>query len=166
MTSPEAGVLKSALLVLRESPAYSQRIVIVAGTQSPGNILWDVDPADPSGGSNLFTGSTDLAAPALNVATDDSAKAGGVVDVVYGDGTSMAAPMVAGLAGLILSIDPTLSPAQVKDYLVRGAQAPRQDSLTGGSTAPSPVSGAPGVYQMDMYGTLALLAKEHPGTPQ
>jgi len=52
----------------------------------------------------------------------------------YAQGTSMASPAVAGLAGLILSVQPNLSPAQVEDYLYKNAQdvgTPGWDELTG-----------------------------------
>lgn len=43
-------------------------------------------------------------------------------------GTSMAAPMVSGAAGLMLSLNPGLSPAQLKSCLVEGATTPIADA--------------------------------------
>jgi hypothetical protein len=153
-TTPQAGVLKAALFLLREEAAFQNRILVVAGTRR-GNVLWE--------DSNRITGITDIAAPAWDVAASDT-MVNGTVPVVYPYGTSMAAPMVAGVAGLLWSMDPTLTPAQVKDYILRGAQVPRNDSLTAGTVTPTPVQGQ-SFYQLDAYGALHLLSKERPGTP-
>jgi len=47
---------------------------------------------------------------------------GGLVYYAWMGGTSMAAPQVAGVAGLILSIHPDLMPAQVQHILQKGAK--------------------------------------------
>jgi hypothetical protein len=39
------------------------------------------------------------------------------------DGTSMAAPLISGIAGLLFSFDPNLTPAEVKQHIVQGAVA-------------------------------------------
>jgi hypothetical protein len=39
-----------------------------------------------------------------------------------GDGTSLAAPIVTGIAGLMLSIDPTLTAAELKELIIRGGE--------------------------------------------
>ncbi len=52
----------------------------------------------------------------------------------YMVGTSFAAPQVAGAVGLILSLSPSLTPAQVKDVLIRTVDdigAPGKDAQTG-----------------------------------
>jgi hypothetical protein len=45
------------------------------------------------------------------------------------DGTSMASPMVAGGVGLLRSFDPTLTVAQIKDFIIRGGDF-RQSYIT------------------------------------
>jgi serine protease len=52
-------------------------------------------------------------------------------------GTSFSAPLVAGVAALVLSLHPTLTPAQVKELLQRTARPfPAQGSIPASSTAP------------------------------
>ena len=105
-------------------------VVIAAGN------LGSSDPAFPAAGASeairvaatdaagtLFPwsdhgGWVDLAAPgnpSVLLAT------GGVSTAVLG--TSLSAPLVAGVAGLLLSWEPTLAPAAVKDALLRGGAA-------------------------------------------
>lgn len=48
------------------------------------------------------------------------------------DGTSMAAPHVAGVAALLLSANPTMTPAQVKQRLTSSAQPPKDTGLGAG----------------------------------
>lgn len=47
-------------------------------------------------------------------------------------GTSASAPMVTGVAGLIKAINPTLTPAQIKDILIRNADPIQTDKPIGG----------------------------------
>ena len=52
-------------------------------------------------------------------------------------GTSFSAPLVAGIAALALSLDPTLTPAQVKELLQRTARPfPTPGSIATSAAAP------------------------------
>lgn len=162
-----ATLLRGALLLLREDPRYRDRIVVVTGTYV-GNNFWDRWAANPALGSNFFTGVTDLAAPAQEVTVLDrwTGQTGAAVPTAVKTGTSLSAPLVAGVAGLLLAMDSTLTPAQLKDHIVRGARQPRLNRQTGVFGPPQPVSGAPEtVYQLDAYGALTLLASERSIVP-
>jgi hypothetical protein len=165
ITLPDAGLIRSALLSLRLMPQYRDRILVVIGT-IPGNSFWNTDAVNPLMGSNSFE-VADIGAPAANVGTIDTVRTGQPVGFYQESGTSLSAPMVAGAAALLLAMDSTLTPAQVKDYLIRGARVARDDSSSGNTIAASPVQGVPNasVYQLDLYGSLTLLSKERAGTP-
>jgi len=165
--NPRAAVIRAALLVLRSNPDYRDRIIVVAGT-IPGNRFWDSWPANPVYGSNFFTGHTGIAAPAQDVTVLDrwTGQTGTAVPLRVATGTSLAAPMVAGVAAQLLAMDSTLTAAEVKDYILRGAREPKGWSAPGVPIAATPVAGAPEtIYQLDAYGALSLLARERPSTP-
>jgi subtilisin family serine protease len=161
------GPLRAALLLLRADPKYRDRIIVAAGTED-GNRFWDTWTKNPKLGSSFFSNVTDIAAPALDVSVLGPwhGETGPSVPIAVETGTSLSAPLVAGVAAQLLAMDSTLTPAQVKDYILRGAQQKRVSSLTGDSVAPQPVSGAPEtIYQLDAYGALTLLSRERPGMP-
>jgi hypothetical protein len=161
------GPLRAALLLLREDPAYRDRIIVVAGTED-GNRFWDTWVDVPELGSNFFPNATDVAAPALEVSVLGPwhHESGPAVPVAVETGTSLSAPLVAGVAAQLLAMDSTLTPAEVKSYILRGASEQRPSSTTGGMVQPLPVQGAPEtIYQLDAYGALSLLSRERPGTP-
>lgn len=70
----------------------------------------------------------DVSAPGVNVLSTTW-----ISDTSYGDsgwsGTSMATPHVGGLAALMLEADPSLTPAQIKQFMMDNADAQYQESL-------------------------------------
>jgi subtilisin family serine protease len=74
--------------------------------------------------------SVDVAAPGVDIT---STTPGG--NYATEDGTSFSAPMVAGVAGLVKSLHPTLSPLQLRNAVLNSVNRPA--SLAGGWTATS-----------------------------
>ena len=88
----------------------------------------------------------DIFAPGARIASSSASSDTGAVIM---SGTSMAAPHVAGAAALVLGASPSLTPAQVRDFLVTQATAgavgdsrtgsPNRLLYTGGIAVPAPV---------------------------
>jgi subtilisin family serine protease len=105
-----------------------QFLVVTAAARrtAAGRQLWDLSATQASD-----TGaSVDLAAPGDAIGTLHTGGA-----VILAGGTSVATPLVTGIAGLLLSFDPALGPADVRALILAGAQAaadtvrnPRQPS--------------------------------------
>ncbi|HSL10554.1 MAG TPA: S8 family peptidase [Actinomycetota bacterium] len=69
--------------------------------------------------------SVDVAAPGVDVTSTVVAGSGpGGGDHDTWDGTSMAAPHVAGVAGLVRTVRPTLTPVEVKNAILNGVDRP------------------------------------------
>lgn len=161
-------VILSALAQARLDPSHSfgDRIMFVGGTEDPagnaaGNEWW----GDAGGGSTLIAGMTDIAAPAAWIdllgRSDPEGPRGAEIETA--SGTSFAAPMVAGAAGLLASFNPTLTPAEIRHLLIDGAALPKIIPGAGPApVAPSPVHDVPdgeAIYQLDAYGALRLAAQ-------
>jgi hypothetical protein len=149
--APRVEAFDQALAALAIKPEYSKRILFVAATEALTGNRW---PA-----SDVWTGGSTIAAPGDAILTP----AISTPDAAW-SGTSFSQPMVSGAAALLWTMSPGLTGAEVVDYLLGGASADRDDPATG---SPVPVRdiGVPGVYQLDAYGSLKLLAGEHPETP-
>jgi hypothetical protein len=98
----------------------SARIIVVGGITQSGD-RWVASPAE---GSNFGDG-VDIAAP-----SDDIPVFSAVGKELSG-GTSLAAPLVTGVAGLVLSMDPSLSAESVKKILIAGAVSASRPSPAG-----------------------------------
>jgi len=154
-------LLLDALVRVRDA-GFRDRIIIVGGTERTASGV-AVRPT-----YRFIDGQMDVVAPARDVRV-----LGGMpysTEVVDKDGTSFAAPMVAGVATQLLAMQPNLTPAQVKQYILAGAQEPRLDPMTGQTIGPGQIrltrTGATqSVYQLDAYGALTLLSKSDPSTP-
>ncbi len=115
---------------LKQAIDYAQRkkaVVVAAAGNSNGPVLYPakypnviavaaVDNSDQRASYSNYGPEVSVSAPGNNVW---STTLGG--DYRPHTGTSFACPMVAGLAGLILSLKPELSPHQVREIIEKGA---------------------------------------------
>ncbi len=105
------------------SPANCSGVVTVAATTRSGgrapysNFGAIVDVAAPGGSMNVNAG--DGIASTLNSGTTTPA----ADSYAYYQGTSMATPHVAGVAALMLSVNPSLTPTQIENSLRNTARA-------------------------------------------
>jgi len=88
----------------------------------------------------------DVTAPGANIWSASIAAGGG--SIVGMSGTSMACPHVSGLAALILGVDPTLTPAEVRQIIRDGAV----------DLGPAGFDRAYGYGRIDVLNTLALVS--------
>ncbi|MBY6037162.1 S8 family serine peptidase [Fictibacillus nanhaiensis] len=80
--------------------------------------------------SNFGAKSVDVAAPGEGILSTVPIRDGGYSNAYeYLDGTSMATPHVSGIAALVKSVNPTYTPAQIKDAIMRTTT--KLSSLTG-----------------------------------
>ena len=140
------------------SPANCPSVIAVAGLRHVGTKVGfsdlgaGISIAAPGGNCiNITTGSPCLY-PIMT--TSNAGTTTPVASGIYTDsfnaslGTSFSAPLVAGTAALMLSLQPTLTPAEVKTKLQSSA---RPFPTTGGS-AGTPVCSAPtGADQLECY---------------
>lgn len=105
---------------LNRAPSFpasfqTPNMIVVAATRSSGGL---------AGFSNYGVGKVDIGAPGASI----------ISSVPHGryasyDGTSMAAPHVTGVAALVLSANPKLSPLQLKEVILRSAE--KEQALQG-----------------------------------
>jgi Subtilase family len=123
---------------------YGGRIMSVGATDRAGN---------RAGFSNELSGALDIYAPGDSII---SLNAAGFPTWV--SGTSFAAPIVAGFGAQLLSMDPTLTAAEVKQLLLAGARDSVENAV-GDNVLPNKVGNTyDDVYEADSYGSLRLLS--------
>lgn len=112
-------------------PADCQRVMAVAAVRKDGakasysNFGTHVALSAPGG-------STDSSPNNFLVSTDNSGATGPTINSYgYKQGTSFSAPQAAGVASLMLGINPLLSPAQLIDRMKAGARAHSVDASLG-----------------------------------
>ena len=141
--------LLTSLLQLRDSAQYKDRILIVGATNA------DHDRAGFSNGLS----EVEIYAPGKDISL---LRPNG--SIVVDSGTSFATPAVAGIAGQLLAMDPSLAPRALKELLLQGARDSVENS-SGVNTLPSRVGGIQDtVYEADAYGSLRVLSSRT-GTP-
>lgn len=112
------------------SPANCRNVITVGATGRAGNSASytnygpEVDVSAPGGDGNTGSGSILSTVNTGTTTTGDEAYG-------YMQGTSMAAPHVAGVAALMLAANPALSPAEVEQVL-RDTARPLPGTCTGG----------------------------------
>ncbi len=128
---------------------------VSAGRMSPANLpaaitVGATDSADRRATFSNYGPALDLFAPGVNIRSD-----------YYGDdyltavasGTSMASPHVAGAAALALDASPGLTPAQVRNYLVKNATTSKVKNRKG---SPDKLLFVPGPPAKPVIRTAAL----------
>lgn len=108
------------------APGCAREVITVGATISGPTDYDNVTDFSSRGPTSDGRTKPDICFPGLNII---SARAGGtsmgnVIDDHYTEasGTSMATPHCAGAAALLLAAEPSLTPAQVKERLMRGAR--------------------------------------------
>lgn len=103
-------------------PANARQVISVGATSEHGSRMALSMGLDFSSRGPTFDGRSkpELVAPGENI--NGPLSGGAYASDVYGDGTSFAAPHVAGVAALLLQAAPDLSIQEVKEALVRSAR--------------------------------------------
>src|SRR5262249_31714327 len=139
--SPVAQLNRSGVPFIRLGPSYpaSHPAVIAVGASTDvdtrayysqfGGKLDFVAP-----GGDLIAGAGVLTTDRSGAAGDNTA-AGAAGDYAVTQGTSFACPLAAGIGALVLSINPNLHPAQVRDLLANTAAKIGPVAYTNGTNA-------------------------------
>lgn len=91
----------------------------LAGYSNRGPEVWVVAPSS-GGAKGIFTADVAVAGRGFNTGSAAAGGTDGLFTNSFG-GTSSATPLVAGLVALMLSVDPDLTPAQVRQHLAAAA---------------------------------------------
>ncbi len=148
------------------TPANCPGVLAVAALRAPGDKVGfsDLGPEiaiSAPGGNCVNTGSGPCLYPIMTTANSGlQGPVLGAAGAIYTDsfnaslGTSFSAPLVSGTVGLMLSVQPTLTPAEIKAKL----QASAQPFPTTGGTAGIPQCADPGTsgVQDECYCTTAV----------
>lgn len=130
---------------------FGGQIIFVTATEALSGARW--------GRADVWVGGSAVGAPGDGILTLNASGS-----LASWEGTSFAAPMVAGTAALLWAMAPDLTGAEVVQLILEGAAEDRTDPLTG-MMSPRPDIGVPGVYQLDAYAALRRLARERRDTP-
>jgi subtilisin family serine protease len=109
------------------------------------------DSSDNRAGFSCYGQWVDIAAPGVNV---KSCTHGSTSSYGWASGTSMATPHVAGAAALLLSYDPTLTPAQLRAALESTGPDLNDEQW-----------GNPDIKRLDVYAALNFVVNDEFGTP-
>ncbi|MBC7923336.1 MAG: S8 family serine peptidase, partial [Ferruginibacter sp.] len=106
-------------------PANSHADIVAVGAMSQCAERKSPTSCDGEGWGSNFGAQLDVVAPGVFISTTDRQGANGYTGTDYTsffNGTSSACPMVAGVAALVLSVNPCLTHDQVEDILEQSAQ--------------------------------------------
>jgi hypothetical protein len=128
----------SGLANVAADPEFRDRVIVVGAS----NIL---DERSSFSNHNITTNLVSVLAPGEGIGALDHTG-----QVIPASGASIAAPMVAGLAGLLKSFDPRLTAEKLKEHIIAGAERSGRD--------------ADGIPIIDAYESLKRAAQD-PGAP-
>lgn len=132
------GLQRDPMIEVFVKKAWNAGVLCVCAAGNEGSRSW-TSPGDiPHSISVMSHGSSGKFADSTNFGSEKDVSAPGVsifstIDgnqYSYMSGTSMASPVVAGLAGLLLSVDGTLNPRELKNYIYTSSGKEYYDGST------------------------------------